>query len=95
MACTTCDFENLPKSLYAHTSEPIDFNLLKGKKIAILGGGASAFDNANFALSEGVAEAHIFVRRKEMPRINPIRQMEISGMIERYHIPYRTPTNMP
>ena len=77
--------ENLPKSLYAHTSESIDFNLLKGKKIAILGGGASAFDNANFALSEGVADAHVFVRRKEMPRINPIRQMEVSGMIERYH----------
>ncbi|WP_338448553.1 NAD(P)-binding domain-containing protein [Niallia oryzisoli] len=77
--------ENLPKSLYAHTSESIDFNLLNGKKIAILGGGASAFDNANFALSEGAAEAHVFVRRKEMPRINPIRQMESSGMIERYH----------
>lgn len=76
---------NLPKHLYAHTSESIDFNALKGKKIAILGGGASAFDNANFALSEGAAEAHVFVRRKEMPRINPIRQMEVSGMIERYH----------
>ncbi|GAA3324780.1 hypothetical protein GCM10020331_054010 [Ectobacillus funiculus] len=50
-----------------------------------LGGGASAFDNANFALSEGVAEAHVFVRRKELPRINPIRQMEGSGLIERFH----------
>ncbi|WP_404328583.1 NAD(P)-binding domain-containing protein [Mesobacillus maritimus] len=77
--------DNLPKSLYAHTSETIDFNALKGKKIAILGGGASAFDHANFALSKGVSEAHVFVRRKEMPRINPIRQMEMSGMIERYH----------
>jgi FAD-dependent urate hydroxylase len=77
--------DNLPKSLYAHTSETIDFDTLKGKKIAILGGGASAFDNANFALSKGVSEAHVFVRRKEMPRINPIRQMEMSGMIERYH----------
>jgi FAD-dependent urate hydroxylase len=78
-------YDHLPKSLYAHTSEAIDFNTLKGKKIAILGGGASAFDNANFALSEGVSEAHVFVRRNEMPRINPIRQMEMSGMIERYH----------
>ncbi|MED1605233.1 NAD(P)-binding domain-containing protein [Cytobacillus kochii] len=77
--------ENLPKNFYAHTSKNIDFNSLKNKKIAILGGGASAFDNANYALSSGVAEAHIFVRRKEMPRINPIRQMEASGMIERYH----------
>ncbi|MEK8127606.1 NAD(P)/FAD-dependent oxidoreductase [Paenibacillus filicis] len=76
----------LPHSLYAHTSEPIDFEGLKGKKIAILGGGASAFDNAQFALSQGVAEAHVFVRRKELPRINPIRQMEVSGMIERFSV---------
>ncbi|KHF40129.1 NAD(P)-binding domain-containing protein [Halalkalibacter okhensis] len=77
--------ENVPRHLYTHTSEPIDFEHLQGKKVAILGGGASAFDNANFALAEGVAEAHVFVRRKEMPRINPIRQMEGSGMIERFH----------
>ncbi|MFF2479375.1 NAD(P)-binding domain-containing protein [Paenibacillus sp. NPDC058071] len=76
--------DRLPSSLYAHASKDIDFGSLKGKRVAVLGGGASAFDNANYALSEGVAEAHVFVRRKEMPRINPIRQMEASGMIERY-----------
>ncbi|WP_168118623.1 NAD(P)/FAD-dependent oxidoreductase [Paenibacillus sp. HB172176] len=76
--------EKLTRQFYAHTSERIDFNRLKGKRVAVLGGGASAFDNANFALSEGVAEAHVFVRRKELPRVNPIRQMESSGMIERY-----------
>ncbi|GGG58841.1 NAD(P)-binding domain-containing protein [Paenibacillus radicis (ex Gao et al. 2016)] len=75
---------NLPERLYAHTSSRIDFENWRGKRIAILGGGASAFDNASYALSEGVAEVHVFVRRKEMPRINPIRQMEASGMIERY-----------
>ncbi|MFJ7637643.1 MULTISPECIES: NAD(P)-binding domain-containing protein [unclassified Peribacillus] len=77
--------ENLPRHLYAHTSEPIDFSTLKGKRVAILGGGASAFDNAHFALSEGVAKAHVFIRRKEIPRINPIRHMEASGIIERFH----------
>ncbi|WP_223066108.1 NAD(P)-binding domain-containing protein [Paenibacillus caui] len=76
--------EKLPRHLYAHTSEAIDFEALRGKKVAVLGGGASAFDNANFALSEGVAEVHVFVRRKELPRINPIRQMEVSGLIERF-----------
>ncbi|MBP3039221.1 NAD(P)/FAD-dependent oxidoreductase [Bacillaceae bacterium Marseille-Q3522] len=75
----------LPRRLYSHTSEMIDFSALKNKKIAILGGGASAFDNANFALGEGVAETHVFVRRQQMPRINPIRQMEFSGMIEHFH----------
>jgi cation diffusion facilitator CzcD-associated flavoprotein CzcO len=77
--------ETLPRHLYAHTSEDMDFNALKGKKVAVLGGGASAFDNANFALSEGVGSAHVFVRRTEMPRINPIRQMEGSGLIERFN----------
>lgn len=77
--------EKVPRQLYAHTSHPIDFESLKGTKIAILGGGASAFDNANIALSTGVEEAHVFIRRKEMPRINPIRHMEVSGIIERFH----------
>jgi cation diffusion facilitator CzcD-associated flavoprotein CzcO len=77
--------EQVPKHLYAHTSETIDFERLQGKRIAILGGGASAFDNANFALAAGVAEAHVFVRREQLPSINPIRQMEQSGMIERFH----------
>ncbi|WP_312096995.1 NAD(P)/FAD-dependent oxidoreductase [Niallia sp.] len=75
---------NLPTHLYAHTSAPIDFDSLQGKKVAILGGGASAFDNANFALSQGVTEAHVFIRRPKMQRINPIRQMEVSGMIEHF-----------
>lgn len=75
----------LPKHLYAHTSEQIDFQHLQGKRIGILGGGASAFDNANFALAHGASEAHVFVRRKQLPRINPIRQLEHSGIIERYH----------
>lgn len=76
--------ERLPKRRYAHTSEAIDFEALKGRRIAILGGGASAFDNAQHALSLGVGEAHVFMRRREMPRINPIRHMEVSGLIRNY-----------
>ncbi|HUD29445.1 MAG TPA: NAD(P)/FAD-dependent oxidoreductase [Novosphingobium sp.] len=76
--------DNLPKSLWAHTSEPIDFSELHGKRIGILGGGASAFDNANHALTQGVAAAEVFMRRKELPRINPIRFMERVGFTARY-----------
>jgi FAD-dependent urate hydroxylase len=74
----------LPRSLYAHTSEPINFEALKGKRIGLLGGGASAFDNANAALSAGVAEVHVFLRRQSLPRINPIRFMERVGFTGRY-----------
>ncbi|MBT0668196.1 NAD(P)/FAD-dependent oxidoreductase [Novosphingobium profundi] len=76
--------ENLPRDLWAHTSEPIDFATLHGKRIGILGGGASAFDNAQFALSQGVEAAEVFIRRKQLPRINPIRFMEKVGFAARY-----------
>lgn len=76
--------DNLPRSLWAHTSEPIDFDVLHGKRIGILGGGASAFDNANYALSQGVAAAEVFIRRKDLPRVNPIRFMERVGFTARY-----------
>lgn len=71
--------DNLPPSLYAHTCQPIDFPRLAGKRIAILGGGASAFDNAQHALECGAGEVHVFVRRESLPRINPIRQTEYTG----------------
>jgi len=71
--------DSLPPSLYAHTCQAIDFSSLVGKRVAILGGGASAFDNAQHALECGVGEVHVFVRRDSLPRINPIRQMEYTG----------------
>jgi len=78
--------DSLPRSLYAHTAEMIDFDALQGKRIGILGGGASSFDNAQHALKAGVAEAHVFMRRKVLPRVNPIRHMEASGLIDRFAV---------
>jgi len=82
----TPDFikENLPADRWAHTSQPIDYGALAGKRIAILGGGASAFDNAQHALAAGVSQAHVFIRRPELPTINPIRYMEQAGFIRHY-----------
>lgn len=56
-------FRSLPKHLWAHTSEAIDFNVLKGKRLAIVGAGPSAFDAAGVALETGAAEVHLFSRR--------------------------------
>jgi cation diffusion facilitator CzcD-associated flavoprotein CzcO len=72
--------EALPPTRYAHTSEAIDYDALRGQRIAILGGGASAFDNAQHALKAGVAQAHVFIRRPELPSVNPIRYMEAAGV---------------
>lgn len=76
--------EKLPRHLYRHTSEAIDPSSIAGKRLAILGGGASAFDNANWVLEHGARSAEVFIRRSTMPRINPIRFMEQVGFTARY-----------
>jgi cation diffusion facilitator CzcD-associated flavoprotein CzcO len=76
--------DRLPATRYAHTSEAIDYAALRGKRIGILGGGASAFDNAQHALGLGAGEVHVFVRRDRLPTVNPIRFMEASGLIPRF-----------
>ncbi len=78
--------DHLPASLYAHTSGPVDFAALKGKRIGILGGGASSFDNAQHALNAGIAEAHVFVRRKQLPRVNIMRHLEMAGILSRFTV---------
>ncbi|WP_234731616.1 flavin-containing monooxygenase [Acidocella facilis] len=78
----TPDFiKTLPKSRYAHTSEAVDYAAMQGKRIGILGGGASAFDNAQFALGEGVGRVQVFIRKPALPKINPIRFMENAGFL--------------
>ncbi|EXS71211.1 FAD/NAD(P)-binding protein [Sphingobium sp. Ant17] len=74
----------LSPDLYAHTSGPVDFSRLVGKRIGILGAGASAFDNAQYGLKEGVAETHVYMRRSVFQRVNPIRHMEATGITGRY-----------
>ncbi|WP_458792790.1 NAD(P)-binding domain-containing protein [Yoonia sp. MH D7] len=62
--------EGLPQHYWAHSADDIDFALLKGKRIAVVGVGASAVDNSAEALEHGAAEVRHLIRRKEMPRIN-------------------------
>ncbi|WP_321857485.1 NAD(P)/FAD-dependent oxidoreductase [Paraburkholderia tropica] len=53
----------LPKSLWAHTNEQIDFVSLKGRRVAVLGVGPSGFDAAAVALETGAGAVHLFSRR--------------------------------
>ena len=53
----------LPKRFAAHGADPIDLYALRGKRVAVVGAGASAMDNAAAALDAGAARVDIFVRR--------------------------------
>ena len=74
----------LPPQRYAHTREAIDFDALRGKRIAVLGAGASAFDNAATALECGAREVHLFFRRPRLVNVNPYRWAEFTGFL-RHH----------
>ncbi|MEM9158662.1 MAG: hypothetical protein AAGB46_06395 [Verrucomicrobiota bacterium] len=76
--------ENLSPHLYASTSGQVDFEDLRGKRLGVLGAGASAFDNAGTALEAGAESVDLFYRRRNLPRVNPNRWMENAGFLAHY-----------
>lgn len=62
--------KDLDRAYWAHSADEIDFASLKGKRVAVVGVGASAVDNAAEALEHGAAEVRHLIRRREMPTIN-------------------------
>nr|WP_282572242.1 NAD(P)/FAD-dependent oxidoreductase [Roseomonas acroporae] len=72
---------DLPTHLRAHAADPIDFAALRGKRVAVLGAGASAFDNAAMALEAGAAEVQLFCRRPEPQVIQPYRWLTFAGFL--------------
>ncbi len=70
---------DLPRTLYAHTADAIDFEALRGKTVAVLGAAASAFDAAGVALESGAQAVHLFARRSAIASLPVIRIREYPG----------------
>ena len=73
--------DGLPPRLYAHTRQEIDFAALAGKRVAVLGAGASAFDNAATALEAGAREVVLCFRRPSLVNVNAYRWAEFVGFL--------------
>jgi cation diffusion facilitator CzcD-associated flavoprotein CzcO len=76
--------EALARDRYDHTNGPVDFERLKGKRIGVLGHGASAFDNAIQALKAGAASVDLCFRREKLPRTNPHRALETPALMTHF-----------
>lgn len=74
----------LPASRFDHSNGPIDFAALKGKRVGVLGHGASAFDASVAALEAGAARVDLCFRRKQLPLVNPHRHIETAGMLTHF-----------
>jgi len=72
---------NIGRKYWAHTAEDIDFAALRGKRVGVVGAGASAMDNAASALEAGAVRLDMFVRRKELPRINKFTGIGSQGVV--------------
>lgn len=75
---------NLPRHLWAHSADEINFAALKDKRVAVIGVGASAVDNAAEALEHGALEVRHLIRRKEMPTINKMMGIGSYGFTAGY-----------
>jgi len=75
---------HLSKYWWAHSSDDIDFNALKGKRVVVVGMGSSAMDNAAEALEHGAQEVHLLARRQTMPTINKLMGIGSPGFIDGY-----------
>ena len=63
-------FAGLGGDVCVHSSAAIDFGALRGKRVAVVGAGASGFDNAGTALEAGAGEVSMLMRRSEVPRLH-------------------------
>jgi len=61
---------DLPRRFWAHSSDEMDYATLRGKRVGVIGAGASAMDSAATALEAGAASVDLLIRRADIPRVN-------------------------
>jgi FAD-dependent urate hydroxylase len=72
---------DLPATRVVNASEPVDFGALRGLKVAVIGAGATAFDNAATALEAGAAEVHLLCRRAKIQLVQPYIWLTFRGFL--------------
>lgn len=71
----------LGRGRWAHSADDIDFAALRGRRVGVVGAGASAMDNAATALEAGAAGVDLFIRRDDIPRVNKFTGIGSQGVV--------------
>lgn len=74
----------VPRQLWAHSADGLQDDWFEGKRVAVIGGGASAMDSAATALEAGATRVDLLIRRAELPRINKGKGAGNPGMTHGY-----------
>ena len=75
---------DIPRHLWAHSADVYDYASLKGKRVGVIGAGASAMDSAGTALESGAASVDLLIRRDDIPRINKGKGAGSPGLTHGY-----------
>lgn len=67
-----------------HASTVFDVAAFAGKRIGVLGAGATAFDNSAAALEAGAREVVMFARRSALPQVNKSKWTSFPGFFHGY-----------
>ncbi|MEE3661997.1 NAD(P)-binding domain-containing protein [Brenneria sp. g21c3] len=78
------DMSGIDPARWKHSRDVFDFAPLRGKRVAVIGGSASALDNAAAALDAGAAQVDQFIRRRQHPERNVLRYLEFAGMFRSF-----------
>jgi FAD-dependent urate hydroxylase len=73
--------KTLPRQVWAHSSDPLDYTTLRGKRVGVVGAGASAMDSAATALEAGALSVDMLIRRDDLPRVNKGKGAGSAGMV--------------
>ena len=86
---TVPDFASrLPRRWWAHSSDEMDYGTLAGKRVGVIGAGASAMDSAATALEAGAASVDLLIRRADLPRVNKGKGAGSPGLVHGHlHLP--------
>lgn len=78
----------IPPNKRAHSADMLDATRLRGLRVAVVGGSASAMDSAATALEAGAERVDLLVRRAVLPRINKVKGSGNPGITHGYqHLP--------
>ena len=78
----------LPRRWWAHSSDEMDYGTLAGKRVGVIGAGASAMDSAATALEAGAASVDMLIRRLDLPRVNKGKGAGSPGLVHGHlHLP--------
>ncbi|SOH93931.1 Predicted flavoprotein CzcO associated with the cation diffusion facilitator CzcD [Monaibacterium marinum] len=72
--------QGIAKGLVYHSADEFDEATLTGKRVVVVGAGASAMDNAAAALEAGCARMDLMVRRPKIPTVDKFSGTSSRGM---------------